>query len=316
MKTYSLDLRERVMLAIKAAQVSQAKIAITFRVSLSTVEKWWHRQQTTGHCTAQPHAGGLRRTLAKCERTLRKALLKQPDATLAELCKRVFITNGVIAAGSMMCRELQRLRLPRKKKSLHDTERNTPRVQGLRQTYVAQMHDILASRYVFIDETGLHLGLTRLYGRAAPGQRVVEATPDYSGVHYTLVAALGWKGIQAPLIFKGAMNRLIFETYVIECLAPTLRRGQIVVMDNLSSHTNPMIRTAIEARGASLVYLSPYSSDFNPIELGWAKFKTAWRAAKARGYTALVTAVGKGLLAISSTDAQGWFAHCGYAVNA
>lgn len=316
MKPYSSDLRERVIFAVEAAQVSQAKIALTFRVSLSTAEKWWQCQRETGRCAARLHSGGPRRALAECEQTLRKALKKQPDATLAELCKRVFITNGVIAAWSMMCRELQRLRLPRKKKSLHDTERDTPRVQGLRQAYEAQMRAILANRFVFLDETGLHLGLTRLYGRAAPGQRVVEATPDYSGVHYTLVAALGWTGIQAPLMFKGAMNRLIFETYVRECLAPTLRRGQIVVMDNLSSHINPAIRMALEARGASLEYLSPYSSDFNPIELGWAKLKTELRAAKARGFTDLVAAVCKGLLAISSVDAQGWFAHCGYAVNA
>jgi transposase len=172
------------------------------------------------------------------------------------------------------------------------------------------------NRYVYIDETGTHLGLTRLYGRAAPGQRVVEGTPDYSGPHFTLVAALSWNGIQAPLLFEGPMTGLIFETYVIDCLVPTLCRGDIVIMDNLSAHKRPAIQVAIEAQGARLEYLPPYSSDFNPIELGWAKVKSVLRAAKARVHAELVDAVCQGLQMITAADAQAWFAHCHNAVYA
>lgn len=189
-------------------------------------------------------------------------------------------------------------------------------MKQLRDTYRDQIMAYALRRFVFLDETGTHLGLTRAYGRATPGQRVIEGTPDYSGAHFTLVAALGWNGIQAPLVFEGPMTGLIFETYVTECLAPTLCQGDIVVMDNLSAHKRPAIQAAIEARGARLEYLPPYSSDFNPIELGWAKVKTFLRAAKARIYPALVEAIRKGLQMISAADAQAWFAHCSNAINA
>lgn len=175
--------------------------------------------------------------------------------------------------------------------------------------------DKLVKRLKFLDESGTHLGLTRLCARAAPGQRIVEATPGYSGAHYTLVATLGWKEVTAPWILEGAMDRVAFEAYVRSQLLPTLRRGDIVVMDNLSAHTGETIRQLIEARGARLQFLPPYSSDFNPIELCWSKIKTALRAAKARTFEALMEALAKALRSISLTDIQDWFAHCGYALS-
>jgi transposase len=205
---------------------------------------------------------------------------------------------------------------PAKKKTEHDSERDTPRVKQLRTAYGDRMAAYALRRFVFLDETGTHLGLTRAYGRATPGQRVIEATPDYSGPHFTLVAAISWTGIQAPLLFEGPMTGSIFETYVTACLAPTLCRGDIVVMDNLSAHKRPAIEVAIEARGARLEYLPPYSSDFNPMELAWAKVKIALRTAKARIYDDLVDAICKGLQTISGADAQAWFAHCRNAINA
>ena len=205
-----------------------------------------------------------------------------------------------------------------KKKSLHDSQRKTPGVKALRQDFQTQFVEPLGElvkRLKFLDESGAHLGLTRLFGRAAPGQRVVEATPGYSGPHYTLVATLGWKEVTAPWIFEGAMNSVAFETYVRTQLLPTLRRGDIVVLDNLSAHTGQAIRQLIEARGARLAFLPPYSPDFNPIELCWSKVKTALRAAKARTFEALVDAVAQALRSISLTDIQDWFAHCGYALS-
>jgi len=173
--------------------------------------------------------------------------------------------------------------------------------------------DKLVKRLKFLDESGIHLGLTRLCARAAPGQRIVEATPGYAGPHYTVVATLGWKEVTAPWILEGAMDRIAFEAYVRSQLLPTLRRGDIVVMANLSAHTGETIRQLIEARGARLQFLPPYSSDFNPIELCWSKIKTALRAAKARTFDALVEALTKALRSISLTDIQDWFTHCGYA---
>ncbi len=185
----------------------------------------------------------------------------------------------------------------------------------LRQTFTEQVVPTLAAvlpKLKFLDETGAHLGLTRLFGRAAPGQRVVEGTPDYSGPHYSLVAALSQTGISAPWVIKGAMNTLTFETYVETQLCPTLNPEDIVVLDNLSAHKSARISQLIAARGARLEYLPPYSSDYNPIELCWATVKAALRTAKARSLDALIEALATALQAVSAQDAQAWFAHCGY----
>jgi transposase len=187
----------------------------------------------------------------------------------------------------------------------------------LREAFSERMAAVLAEvahQLYFIDEIGTHLGLTRLYGRAAPGQRVVEATPGYSGPHYTTIAALSLRGVCAPFVFKGNTDGPAFETYVEFLLAPKLRRGDIVVMDNLSSHKHDVIRTLIEARGATIEYLPPYSPDLNPIEKCWSKVKTWLRNAKARTFDELIDALADALRAVSKTDAAAWFAHCGYAV--
>lgn len=174
-----------------------------------------------------------------------------------------------------------------------------------------ELRDVL-HRLKFLDESGVNLGLTRLYGRAAPGKRVVEATPSTSGPHYTVVATLGVNGVQAPLLLEGAMTRLTVETYIQKVLAPTLRRGEILLMDNLSAHKSDQALRLLEARGVQLIFLPPYSPDLNPIEKGWAKVKAALRAAKARTWKDLVKALRKALLSISRQDVLAWFAHCGY----
>jgi transposase len=167
-------------------------------------------------------------------------------------------------------------------------------------------------RLKFLDESGTNLGMTRLYARAAPGERVVEGTPGSSGPHYTVVAALGLNGISAPWVFEGAMDAVAFRAYVEYELGPSLEPGDIVILDNLSAHKDAEARALIEARGAHLLFLPPYSPDYNPIELCWATVKKALRAAKARSFDALVEALRRALLAITPEHADGWFAHCGY----
>jgi transposase len=191
-------------------------------------------------------------------------------------------------------------------------------VKRLRAAFGERMTEVLAplaEKLHFLDEFGLHLGLTRLYGRAAPGQRVVEATPGYSGPHYTGVAALSLRGVRAPWLLEGSMDGPAFEAYVRHVLAPTLRRGDIVVLDNLRPHTQAAIRRLIEARGATVEFLPPYSPDLNPIEQCWATVKAALRRAKARTFDALLDALAEALRAVSRPEAAAWFAHCGYAIN-
>jgi transposase len=188
-------------------------------------------------------------------------------------------------------------------------------VKRLRRAFVQQMADYPAERLKFCDESGAHLGMTRYYGRAAPGQRVVEATPDYSGIHYTMIATLGWDGICAPWMLEGAMTGAAFVAYTRCVLAPTLRVGDYVLMDNLSAHKSLEAQRAIEARGATLIFLPPYSSDFNAIELCWSKVKAALRTAKARTFDALLEALAVALHSVTQQDVRGWYSHCGYAVH-
>jgi DDE superfamily endonuclease len=143
---------------------------------------------------------------------------------------------------------------------IHDSERDTPRVIELRAAFAVRVNAELAailSRLKFLDEFGVNLGLTRLYGRAAPGERVVEATPGTSGPHYTVVAALGVTGVQAPLVFEGALTTLIFETYVEEVLTPSLQPGEILLLDNLSAHKGGPAQATLEASGVQVIFLPP-----------------------------------------------------------
>jgi transposase len=166
----------------------------------------------------------------------------------------------------------------------------------------------------FIDESGAHLGLTRLSGRAAPGARVVEATSGYSGKHYTVIAALGLTAGTAAWLLEAAMTREAFELYVTQVLAPTLQVGDILLIDNLNVHKSEIARHAIEARGARLEFLPPYSPDLNPIEKCWSKIKTVLRRLKARTLDELVEAFNVAFQSITPEDARAWFAHCGYLV--
>jgi transposase len=167
----------------------------------------------------------------------------------------------------------------------------------------------------FLDEIGTHLGLTRLYGRAAPGVRVVEATPGYSGPHYSAVASLSLRGVSAPWVIEGSLDGPAFLAYTTQVLAPTLKKGDIVILDNLQAHKPDAIRAAIEARGARLVFLPPYSPDLNPIEKCWAKVKAYLRKVKARTFETLLEALAAALRSVSPHDAQAWFSHCGFAVS-
>jgi transposase len=238
---------------------------------------------------------------------IRAEIKQQPDSTLAELCARLAEAKGVQVSPGMMCHELRHLNL-RRKKSRHDGQRETPRVKRLRGQYIVRIAQVLSplrKHLKCIDESGVAVGLTRLFGRASAGQRVVEATPGHSGAHHTLIAALSWQGVPATWLVPGAMDREAFNAYVAQVLAPTLRRGDIVLMDNLSSHTGPRTRQFIEATGAHLAFLPPYSSDFNPIELCWSKIKPALRAAKARTFDALLDALADAFASMSQADIEG-----------
>ena len=165
---------------------------------------------------------------------------------------------------------------------------------------------------MFLDETGSHLGYTPRYARAPRGQRAYAAAPRNPGENKTVVGALTLDGVCALMRFDGGMTSARFEGYVRHILAPTLRPGQVVIADNLRAHHTAGARAAIEERGARLLFLPPYSPDFNPIEHTFSKVKQSLRRARARTDDALRTATWEAFGTVTSNDAAGWFAHCGY----
>lgn len=154
--------------------------------------------------------------------------------------------------------------------------------------------------------------MTRTRGRARRGERIVEATPSGHWKVMTTLGALSLRGIDATMTIESATDGDVFTAYVEQVLGPTLSPGDVVVMDNLSAHKVAGIRELIEARGAQLLYLPPYSPDLNPIEKAWSKFKQFLRAAKTRSKEALDQAITDAFKTITADNAAAWFRHCGY----
>ncbi len=168
-------------------------------------------------------------------------------------------------------------------------------------------------KLVFIDESGAKTNMTRLYGRAKAGQRIVDDVPAGHWCTTTMISSIRLDGSTACMVVDGATNKEVFLAYVQHILLPTLKPGDIVVLDNLSAHKNQETRDLIESLGAELWFLPPYSPDLNPIEKMWSKIKAILRALKARTEKALINAIAKALEAVTTRDAKGWFKSCGYA---
>ena len=159
------------------------------------------------------------------------------------------------------------------------------------------------------------MALTRLRGRAPRGHRVTERIPRNYGPQTSLISTLSLAGVEAVLTVEGAVDTLAFNAYIEQVLRPTIKRGDVLVLDNLTAHHASHIEAVAAACGAQVIWLSPYSPDFSPIELMWSKIKTAMRAAKARTREELEQAFKAALELITSTDCLGWFMHCGYQVT-
>lgn len=172
------------------------------------------------------------------------------------------------------------------------------------------------SRYIFIDAMGSNLGLTRLYGRAAPGQRVHDSVPGDRGGNVSTIGAIGLDGIRTGLRVPGPSEGETMLFFVEELLVPTLKRGDIVLMDNNPIHKRDEIEDAIEAAGAWVLFLPTYSPDLNPIETCWSKVKARLRSLKPRTLDDLLAALVNAFAAITPQDILSWFRHCGYRVAA
>jgi transposase len=199
------------------------------------------------------------------------------------------------------------------KQSLHASEQDTERVQQARASSREEVATLAPQRFKFIDESGGNRAMTRLYGRAPRGERVIGAGPQDYGAKVTRLASLGSPGIEARMPIAGATDTEVFRVYVEPVLRPTRHRGDIGIMDNLRAHKAAGLREAIAQTGARLLHWPPSSPERSPIERCWAKLKTSLRKAQARTRDALDAAITEALVTVTEAEAHGWFAYSGYA---
>lgn len=200
-----------------------------------------------------------------------------------------------------------------KKKTLRAAEQDRPDVKQAREAWRSRSEGIDPRRFRFIDESGAKTNMVRMHGRCRRGQRLLSSAPAGHWKTTTMLAAIGLDGVEAPWTLDGALDADAFLVYVEHVLVPTLQGGEIVVLDNLSSHKHSRVAELINAAGAEVWYLPPYSPDFNPIEQMWSKVKQILRSLAARTFDGLIKAIGSAFDQVTTDDLLGWFTNGGYA---
>ena len=310
-KPYSQDLRERVIAAVDTGTGAYVAAPL-FRVSVSYIYKALIRRRITGEVTARRSGGGPKPKLALHDDALRERIAAEPDITLAELQAWLLAERKVKVSVGCLWNRLNFLKLSLKKSRSELPSRIGQMWPKRVNEWRASQGKLNPERLVFIDETGAATDMARRYGRCPRGQRLVSGVPWGHWKTTTFVAALRVGQIAAPCVFNGPMDGPSFRAYVEQFVVPILRRGDIVVMDNLPSHKVAGIREAIEAAGAKLRYLPAYSPDFNPIEQFFAKLKALLRKAAARTIEALITAIAEALNKVSPQECENYLANQGY----
>jgi transposase len=312
MRSFSIDLRERIVWAVEAGEHSLGELAEIFAVSISTIVRLLRHYRSTGSLQPNPRGGGGPSKLdAKSVARLLELVSQQPDATLAELRDRL----GVDCCVMTIFRALKCHQITRKKKTNFADERDTPRVQKQREAFCEKMASVPVDHLVFVDESGATTAMSRTYGRAPVGERVQASAPG-AWKNVTLISGLRCSGVVAPMALPGGTDQTVFETYVQKVLVPELRVGDVVVWDNLASHKNAAAVAAIEAVGARVEPLPVYSPDLTPIEEMFSKVKGGLRSIAARTVDTVIGAMGTVLNQVTQHDALGWFRdRCSYAMQ-
>src|SRR4051812_33848355 len=303
MTPYSQDLRQRVLDTVRRGEGSLRQIARRFLVSISFVTRLLRTHRNTGALEPKPHGGGNPAVLTPEDlERLRELIRQQPDLTLEECRQRL----GLSCSTMTISRALRKLGLPRKKKVPRAQQQNRPDVQEQRRESCAGLAGVDPHRLVFVDECGANTAMTRTHGRAPVGQRVYTDTPGKWDA-ITLTCGLRLSGVTAALAFPGATNTEMFETYVEEVLVPELKPGDVVIWDNPKPHLSEEAIAAVEAAGARVVPLPPYSPDLTPIEEMFSKVKGAMRSAASRTTETVSAAFCSALHDVTPEDIAGWF---------
>ncbi|WP_253637939.1 MULTISPECIES: IS630 family transposase [unclassified Bradyrhizobium] len=309
-KGYSKDLRVRAVELVESGE-SAREAARILNLGASTTIRWMDRWRKTGNVEAKPGTGHSRSPLEQHKQWLIELIAAEPDLTLEEIRARLRSQRKQKAGIGSIWRFFDRHSITFKK-TLHAAEQDRPDVAAERAALKAEQPKLRAPRLIFIDETAVTTKMVRHYGRSPRGERLVSGVPHGHWKTLTLVAALRIDGLTAPYVIDGAMDGPSFLAYVEQVLAPTLRKGDIVFMDNLRTHKIAGVREAIEAVGARVRYLPAYSPDLNPIEQAFSRLKAALRKGATRTAQALLKLIGKLVKSFAPQMCANYFRHAGY----
>ena len=305
---YPGELRARVIRFVEGGG-SRREAAEEFDVSVSSAIRWMQRFLDDGTCEPMPR-GGSTSPLEKHSRRIHALIKQQSDLTLDEIVSALR-KQRIPASRSALSRFFARHGITFKK-SLRAAERKRADVARARRRWIREQGLLDTTRLVFIDETAVTTKMVRLNGWNSRGERLIGDVPMGNWETVTFVAGLRQTGIVAPMLIKGAMNGEAFLAYIEQCLVPTLKRRDIVIIDNVSFHKVAGVEEAIRASGAELRYLPQYSPEFNPIETVFHPLKALLRKAAERTIEGLTRGIGSFVRALNSSECMGHFRHAGY----
>jgi transposase len=308
-KPYSIDLREKIVEAYENKEGSMRKLAKRFKVSKNCVAELLKRVKQTGQVAPKPHGGGRSPAVQAIGKTFLKELIKnQPDLILDEILDE-YNEYFEPVSRSTIDRTLTQLKLTRKKKSLFDPRKKTPQNKQKREYYQINIAPFEANDLIFIDETGCVRNMTRRYARSPQNQRAYCENSLTRGTRISTIGALGMKGLLTAFCYKGTFNGFLFGFFVKEYLVPVLTRSNVVILDNAKSHYDEDAIAMIEATGAGVVFLPPYSPELNPIENIWSKVKNYIKKNVISTTKELYQVIAEALETITPIDAQNCFHH-------
>lgn len=310
MQALSLDIRERIIQRWQAGE-TKADIARRFMVSLSSVKRFVAQFVQEGHVKPRKQQRMKGKLTGRLLEYLKRQVEHYADYTLAQHQVLWNRRHKVKVSESCLSRNLRRMGITRKKKSLSAAERD----EEARRIFREVMKELAVEDVVVVDESGTRIGMVPTYGRSWRGSRVYDTTIGHYGHNVSLVAALNIEGIQAAMTVDGAVDGAVFEAFVEKVLVPRLRPGQIVILDNLSSHKSSRVEALLQAAGCALLFLPAYSPDLSPIEEAFSKLKAFIRRCRCKKVWSLLRAIARGLDDITAQDARGWFTHTGFCVS-
>ena len=308
----SMDVREKVMRAVEGG-MSRRQAAARFDIGPATAVRWAKRVETTGEVAPLKMGGDRRSQRIEAHANFILAQIEaKPDTTIMELREKIRERHGLGFGYGTVWRFLARHKITRKKKTGHASEQEREDVAAAREAWFEGQLDLDPLKLVFIDETAISTNMARRFGWARQGERCRASVPFGHWKTTTLIAALRFDRVDAPMTIDGALDGASFLAYVEQVLAPTLSAGEVVVMDNVAIHKVAGVQEAIKARGASVLHLPRYSPDFNPIEKPFSKIKSILERIAARTVDALQAAVDEALRSFTPQECMNYFAASGY----